>query len=60
MEQLKQIWQYKEFIMNITQQAALFYHKLYKSNFYMKPKSTQDKFETALKEFLDDIKRSDN
>jgi hypothetical protein len=46
--------------MNITQQAALFYHKLYKSNFYMKPKSTQDKFETALKEFLDDIKRSDN
>lgn len=40
--------------------AAAFYHKLYKSNFFLKPTQTQRDFEAALKEFLEEYEKDKN
>jgi len=40
--------------------AAKFYHKLYKSNFFLKPTHTQREFEDALKEFLEEYEKDKN
>ena len=40
--------------------AAKFYHKLYKSNFFLKPPSVQRNFEKTLKEFLEEYEKDNH